>query len=562
VRTGLARVYSGTLRLADWLAARRGRLGFATVALATLGLAAINRLVLVGFPNSGDEYAYLYEASTFAAGRLWNQAPLLPEFFALNYVVIDGERAFSSFPIGWPLALAGAMSLGVPASLVNPILGGLTLAALAALGTRLYDVRTGVLAALLVGVSPFFLFNGASYFSHTFCGLLLVTAAYVASREDRSPAWVPLAVGFLVGWAVLTRHLTGVVCAVPIVCWLLRSPAPGAVGLRRGHRRRCLWLVCLGGLPWMAALAWYNDALTGDPLRLTTTPLTLSLWFRPGWVLRGADILATHLLRHLLWTPPLLVALYLFYLRTSSPGLRRGAIEWMPILIVVALYGYVERGGNQYGPRFHYEAFLFMAPFVAANVFREPAFDRKPASQRWAFGLLAASLAALPLSFATHAVIERRVIEERMDPYTSVRESGLRNALVLIGGRVGTERSMPAEDLTRNGIDYSGPVLYGLDVGRAENCAVSAAYEGRTPYLYVWDRARGDGVLSPITCASLPPPTSHLRPPTSDLPPPTSHLRPPTSDPIYLPSTHRMPPSTCCWNSGLCQTSSRWPRAV
>ena len=42
----------------------------------------------------------------------------------------------------------------------------------------------------------------------------------------------------------------------------------------------------------------------------------------------------------------------------------------MLVLMAAALYFYVERGGNQYGPRFHYEVFPFLALFVAANVFR------------------------------------------------------------------------------------------------------------------------------------------------------------------------------------------------
>ena len=42
-----------------------------------LVLGAINRFVLLDFPNSGDEYVYLYQAWTMATGRLWN-APVEP----------------------------------------------------------------------------------------------------------------------------------------------------------------------------------------------------------------------------------------------------------------------------------------------------------------------------------------------------------------------------------------------------------------------------------------------------------------------------------------------------
>ena len=202
-------------------------------------------------------------------------------------------------------------------------------------------------------------------------------AACVASREDRRPAWVALLVGFLVGWAVVARYLTGVVCGVPIVLWLIRGGAP---------RLRLLFFVALGGLPWVIALAAYNEAMTGSLFRLTTTPLTVSLWFREGWWRRGGDILSTHLSRHLGWTPPVMVLAYIYYLRVAPRDVRRGPLDWMLAITVAVLYFYIERGGNQYGPRFHYEVFLFMAVFVAANVFRLPSLDRAAAANDWRSG--------------------------------------------------------------------------------------------------------------------------------------------------------------------------------
>jgi hypothetical protein len=250
----------------------------------------------------------------------------------------------------------------------------------------------------------------------------------------------------------------------------------------------------------VAVLMAYNTALLGTPWELTTTPLTRSLWFRSGFALRGADILSTQLLRFFQWTPPLLVGVYVWYLATAARDVRRGAIDWMPIFVAVPLYFYVERGGNQYGPRFYYEAFLFLVVFVSANLFREQKFADKAPRDRVAFGLTLASVAVMPLWFAMRAVVEHRVIVERSDPFRMVGEARLANAIVLIGGRVGTERSMSALDLTRNGIDFSGTVLYGLDIGPQENCQLLEAYAHRTPYLYGWDWAGARGVLEPIVC--------------------------------------------------------------
>ena len=486
----LQRLFAGVLRAADWIHAHRVRVCVIGAPLVTLALAAVNQIVLLNFPNSGDEYVYLYQAQTMAAGRLWNAALPAPDIFQLNYLIQEPGRTFGSFPPGWPLALALALMLQVPAWLVNPLFGSLTVGLVWALGTRLYNGRAGVLAAMLTLVSPFFLFNGASYFSHTFCGALLLAAAWLGTRENRTPVWVPLAIGALIGWAVLARYFTGVVCAIPIVLWLLR---PGVA------RIRTLVLVALGGLPWVLALMAYNTALSGNPWTLTTTPLTVSLWFRDGFLLRGADILSTHLLRHLLWTPPALLVAYVYYLWQGDRALRRGALDWMPVLMVATLYFYVERGGNQYGPRFHYEVFLFLVVFVAGHLFG-PGASIQRVSQRTLFGLVVISVALMPFSFAAHAVIERRVIRERMDPFTRAAAADLPPSLVLIGGRVGSERSMAALDLTRNGIDYSGRVLFGLDLGEEEHCAPASRLPNRRTYLYVWDHERSTGLLQPLEC--------------------------------------------------------------
>ncbi len=479
------------MRGAEWLQAHRVTAAAVGAPVVLLVLLGIGQLVLLDFPNSGDEYVYLYQARTMAAGRLWNATAASPEVFAFNYIVQEPLRTFGSFPMGWPLALAVALTLHVPAWLVNPVLGVVTLALVWVLGARLYHPRVGIIAAALVGLSPFFAFNAASYFSHTFCGALLLGAACVAARDDREPFWVPVSVGLLVGWAVLARYFTGVVCAVPIVLWLLR---PGVA------RARTAGLMVAGGLPWVVGLMAYNAALTGSPWQLTTTPITLSRWFAEGFALRGADILATQVLRHLLWTPPALLGAYLVYLRVAPRDARRGGYDWMLVVMAATLYFFAERGGNQYGPRFHYEVFPFLVIFVSANVFRDGHFAEKPRRDRTIFALLAASVALMPIGFVAHAVLEGRVVRERMDPYQMAAALGLRQALVLIDGRVGTARSMAASDLTRNGLDQLGSVLYGLDRGPEAHCAPGVRLPERTTYLYAWNRAGAYGTLRLLEC--------------------------------------------------------------
>lgn len=487
----MAHVHASCLAGADWAQAHRGHVALVGAPLVTLLIALINQHVLLDFPNSGDEYAYLYQARTLAAGRLWNVTAASPGMFAFNYITEEPARTFGSFPFGWPLALAVAMVVHLPVWLLNAGLGAATLALVWTLGSRLHGPRAGALAAVLVAVSPFFLFNAASYFSHTFCGVLLLGAACLAARADRSPWWVPVSCGLLIGWAVVTRYFTGVACALPIVMWLLR---PGV------DRRRATALVALGGLPWIALLMAYDLALTGNLWQLTTTPGTVSHWFADGVMLRGADILATQLLRALLWTPPALGVAYLVYLTGGRGGAPRGGLAWLPLGMAGALYFYVERGGNQYGPRFFYEVFLFLAVYVAAHLVHAADWAAAPRRDRWLFTAVTLSVALMPASLVAHAFIERRVIEQRMDPFALADAAGLQHALVLIGGRVGSARSMAALDLTRNDLGLTNRVLYGLDRGEAANCAPAARRSGRATFLYAWDAATAQGSLRPLIC--------------------------------------------------------------
>ena len=92
--------------------------------------------------------------------------------------------------------------------------------------------------------------------------------------------------------------------------------------------------------------------------------------------------------------------------------------------MAAVLYFYVERGGNQYGPRFHYEVFPFVALFVAANVFRERDFSEKTAASPMALRTAGGERDADAARFLTHAAIERQVIRERMDPTPMAERRG------------------------------------------------------------------------------------------------------------------------------------------
>jgi hypothetical protein len=454
-------------------------------------LTTVGIVVLQDFPNSGDEYAYLYQAATMAEGRVTNPLPDAPEFFDTLYIAQDEGRAYGTFPIGWPLLLAAAMRAGVPTVVVNPLLGVLTLLLVFLVGRELYGPRVGVLAMTLTAICPFFVLNAASYFSHTLCGCLLLGAAFTAALAARRHPAFALATGFLIGWAVLARYLTGAVAGAAILVWLMRNG--------RGRRTALAVLFAAGGVPWVLLLAWYNTALTGSAWSLTTETATISNWFADGFLTRGPDILATQILRLVLWTPPLLMAVYVVYLRRSRLARRHREFEWLLVIVAGTLFFYVNRGGNQYGPRFYYEATLFALLFTTANLFAERGFQDKGRRERWAWLAAAASVAVVPVLMAVHLQAAGEIVRERQDPYLAAGAAGLDNAVVLLSGRIGTQRSMDARDLTRNDFAYKNRVLFALDLG-VSNCEVAAAFPGKSLYRYTWNSVARQGELTALRC--------------------------------------------------------------
>jgi hypothetical protein len=110
--------------------------------------------VLRAFPNSADEYAFLFEADSFLAERLWNPLPPLHEAFAFLHISqVDGKWA-ALYPPGWPLLLAGVRLFALPFWLACPLAGIVLLFAVFKLGQRQDGPLGGILALSFVGSRP------------------------------------------------------------------------------------------------------------------------------------------------------------------------------------------------------------------------------------------------------------------------------------------------------------------------------------------------------------------------------------------------------------------------
>jgi hypothetical protein len=487
----MAGLYSAMLRACDLCLSKRRLTLVLGGAASVAALAAIGVIVLQDFPNSGDEYCYLYEAETFAQGRTWNAAHPLQEFFETTWVrQIDG-RVFSIFPPGWPAVLASARAAHVPLWLVNPVLGCLSLVLLFILGRRLYDERTALVAVTATFASSFFLFNGGSYFSHTFCSVQVLALAYFGTRamDERRAGFAALA-GAVAGAALLTRNYTMLWCGLPFALALLGK---GRFGWKS------LLVAAAGGVPFVLIYLAYNASTTGHPFvtGLSGTFGQFDQQFFPnGWIGRALENLGGRVAAMTAWTPPALIGLYFWWWR-ETPRREWRFVDFIFPCLAVGYFVYMDRGGNRYGPRFYYEGFPLLVLAAVSTVVRESMFAEKRLAGRFAFYLFAVSMAACVPLFAWHAGVESRVIWERQEPYRLATQQQLERAVVFVSTKSGATRPMAIRDLTRNGVEPTGQVLFVRDLG-PENARLMRYYPDRSFYRYRFDRDFRSGTLEPV----------------------------------------------------------------
>jgi hypothetical protein len=450
------------------------------------------------FPNSSDEYVYLYQAETFSKGKLWEQAHALPDFFYFNHIAQKDGLSVGRFPPGWPAILSLAFFAHVPPFLVNPFLGLVSLIVFYFLGRKLYGQRVTLWALPALALTSFYIFNSASYFSHTSCLLCtLVFVLGVYQYRDRQKIKYLLMAGFALGIMMTIRYYTALIVFLPFFVFLLYQYRLKAITV--------FFWIGIGSLPCVVAGFWYNYSITGNPL----LPVTMwayhdeSLGFVKGHtVIKGMEHLTRWILMFLYWCSPAIVILYFIYLWKKIRHKAERLIhpeDYIFILLLAGYFFYYEIGGNQYGPRFFFEALPFVVLTVVSRLFN--------AHSKWAMALFLSGMIYGIVKLPFIAVREHQVVEERKDVYRQVNEQHLTNAIVFLSSHTGVIRPMPAGDLTRNDQTYNNDVLYVLDL-KERNEELIRFYPDRKFYRYVKYKEEVAGKLVRVT---TPPPAILLK---------------------------------------------------
>lgn len=231
--------------------------------------AILSRDVFERMPHLEDEVAYLFQARVFAAGEISVDTPDPRRPFWQPFVVDyapTGQR-FGKYTPGWPAMLAMGVSAGQP-WIVNALLAALATALVYRLGRAIYGRDAGLIAAALLAFSPAALLLNASLMGHTAALVLALGFVYACWRMERGQnrlRWGLIAGGVL-GLLIITRPLTAIGVAMPLVAWA-GGRLLWALLQRRGFALRLYPLLLLSAVALLigAAIPLFSAATTGDP---------------------------------------------------------------------------------------------------------------------------------------------------------------------------------------------------------------------------------------------------------------------------------------------------------
>ena len=464
--------------------------GFMVVLCAVLLAATLASAFLVQrrFAGSGDERAYLFEAQTFLAGRLWNAAPAGARAMGGTYIFVVGDKWVGQYPPAWPGLLAIAQTLGVSAWAAGALLAVAGLAALYLLVARAAGRVPGLLAAVLYAATPFTVLTAGSLFSHQMAATLAlgVALALRISREEGRPAWA-FAAGLAAGMLGMTRLVTAAVVLSPF-----------AVAMLRRRDWRGLVALGVGGLPFAVALLWYQWRLTGSPLEPVywiAGRRVDHLYFDAHNVGTGIYQTGKRWMQLACWWSPAMVAIWPIALWLKGQAKTLDAADFVFPLGVFTFMFYPLSAGNEFGPRYYYDFFPLMVYSVATSL---PLYTGRVRR-------LVEVAAVLTIVFDLAlwpplAVTYRRISIERSDLFDQVAASNLRNAVVCIRSATGVRLTMPANDLPLNDVDGAGPVLY-AQCGLTSFAALARAYPNRAIWTYDRSPNRVHGRLAIVRSA-------------------------------------------------------------
>lgn len=353
---------------------------WALVAALAFGAFGIAMFIMYSYvtrmPHVPDEVSYLFQAKLLSSGDLSAPPPPVPaafQYFVQNFITVSDGRWASIYPFGHPIVLAIGTLFGAP-WLMPPLVGAASVVLLFVIGRRLYATRVGLLAALLLVTSPFFLMTTTNFMAHNTASFYLLLSLLFLLFLDRRPGTFGLLAGLSFGLLFNTRPLTALALITPFGAYLLAQLLPGE---RRLEGVKALGAFVAGGLVMLAAYWLYNYGTTGAAF---TNGYQATTRAEESFGFGGRHSVALALQNEAAQLKLLLLVLHgwpqyvgLMFAALPFLSLSRNRHDWFLgacAAFVMAAPAFWRGEGIMHGPRYWYEATPFLILLAARGADR------------------------------------------------------------------------------------------------------------------------------------------------------------------------------------------------
>ncbi len=176
--------------------------------------------------NNTDIGTWLFQAQTFADGKIWRPTPEPREFFQ-QWQAIVREHSYAYYPPGHALFLAATLVMGLDPWVIPWLLSGFSLALVYIWSRRLVNPQAAMVAVCVMALAPFFAANAPSLLSHstTLFLTLLFLCTVVRWQQDGNILFA-LGSGMLLTAVFATRSANAAALGmvwIPWVVWTRKS---------------------------------------------------------------------------------------------------------------------------------------------------------------------------------------------------------------------------------------------------------------------------------------------------------------------------------------------------
>jgi hypothetical protein len=457
----------------------------------------VERLAFLDYPLTPDEYAYLYQARIFARGQWTVPAHPLQAFFRCAFIAEHDGRLFSIMPVGWSLMLVPGILLGIP-WVISPLCTALGVSLTYQVGRSLYGHRAGLLAAILMAVSPFVVFHAGTYLPHqaglaAFMAFLLL---FIRMERGEAGTYAYVLLGFITA-AIPLIHQLELFMLLPFFLVFAFRFFKGSVYPR--HKLILAGVICL--VLFSSFTAWHQNRVTGSP---TQVPFKVYVdddnYLSENFVsMHPVGIYSLFTLKQrVTWTIRRVLAFnyslfplapIFIFLAPFLPGRRR----WDFLLLGSALSlwtGYMiynSWGGVQFGPRYYFPS-VGIAYLLITVAFLRLASMGKDWLRR-GVALLVVLICVYSIGLSTllvrlvPEVVRNMKIIQNAGAYLG--EQGIHNSVLLLYTYESELRTEPNGIClrARNSLDFDDDNLVAVDMGR-KNGELMAFYPERRFFRY------------------------------------------------------------------------------